>query len=111
MPCSAAPPASIDAEIFDPAFGKGGGEDYDLFCRLQRRGRRFVWLPEAAAREFVPASRCERAYLRRRFYAGGQAFAAAMARGGAPSPADALDHPRPGRRSGRFADAARVPPP
>ena len=71
-----------DSEIFDPAFGRGGGEDYDLFCRLQRRGRRFVWLPEAAAREFVPASRCERAYLRRRFYAGGQAFAAAMARGG-----------------------------
>jgi succinoglycan biosynthesis protein ExoM len=72
-----------DAIVFDPAFGHGGGEDYDLFCRLQRRGRRFVWLPEAAAREFVPASRCDHAYLRRRFYAGGQAFAAAVARGGA----------------------------
>ncbi len=75
--------ALTDAQIFDPSFGKGGGEDYDLFCRLQRRGRRFFWLAEAEVREFVPAARCERAYLRRRFYAGGQAFAAAIARGGA----------------------------
>ncbi len=72
-----------DDPVFDPAFGKGGGEDYDLFCRLQRRGKRFFWAPEAAVGEFVPASRCERAYLRRRFYAGGQAFAEAMARGAA----------------------------
>jgi succinoglycan biosynthesis protein ExoM len=71
-----------DARAFDPSFGKGGGEDFDLFCRLQRRGRRFVWLAEATAREFVPASRCDRSYMRRRFYAGGQAFAEAMARGG-----------------------------
>ncbi|WP_374544681.1 glycosyltransferase family 2 protein [Rhodoblastus sp.] len=71
-----------DALVFDPAFGRGGGEDYDLFCRLQRRGRRFVWLPEAAAREFVPAARCDRAYMRRRAFAGGQAFAEAIARGG-----------------------------
>jgi succinoglycan biosynthesis protein ExoM len=71
-----------DDVIFEPAFGKGGGEDYDLFCRLQRLGRRFVWAPEAAVRESVPASRCDRAYLRRRFYAGGQAFAVAIARGG-----------------------------
>jgi succinoglycan biosynthesis protein ExoM len=75
--------ARIDgAGVFDPSFGKGGGEDFDLFCRLQRRGRRFVWLAEATAREFVPASRCDRSYMRRRFYAGGQAFAEAMARGG-----------------------------
>lgn len=72
--------ALTDSQIFDPSFGKGGGEDYDLFCRLQRRGRRFVWLAEAGVREFVPAARCERAYLRRRFYAGGQAFAAAISR-------------------------------
>lgn len=74
--------ALTDARIFDLSFGKGGGEDYDLFCRLQRRGKRFFWLKEAAVCEFVPAARCQRAYLRRRFYAGGQAFAAAIARGG-----------------------------
>jgi succinoglycan biosynthesis protein ExoM len=65
---------------FDDAFGVGGGEDYDLFCRLQRRGRSFGWLPAATVREFVPSARCEGRYLRRRFYAGGQAFAAAIAR-------------------------------
>jgi succinoglycan biosynthesis protein ExoM len=59
--------------------GKSGGEDYDLFCRLQLRGCRFGWLPAARVREFVPASRCDPAYLRRRFYAGGQHFAEAVA--------------------------------
>ena len=72
-----------DAQPFEPSFGHGGGEDYDLFCRLQTRGRRFGWLPEAAVTEFVPESRCDDLYLRRRFYAGGQAFAAAMARASA----------------------------
>lgn len=71
-----------DPEPFDLDFGLGGGEDYDLFCRLERRGRRFGWLPGAAAREFVPKARCDAQYLRRRYYAGGQAFAAAIARGG-----------------------------
>lgn len=64
---------------FDLAFGAGGGEDYDLLCRLERDGRCFGWLPGAKAREFVPASRCEPSYLLLRFYAGGQAFAAAAA--------------------------------
>jgi len=74
-----------DDEPFQAAFGAGGGEDYDLFCRLQDRGRRFGWLPEATALEFVPAARCDPAYLRARFYAGGQAFAAAVA-GVSPRP-------------------------
>lgn len=65
---------------FDPAFGNGGGEDFDLFCRLQRQGRRFGWLPAARAAEFVPASRCDHDYLARRFFAGGQAYALAIAR-------------------------------
>jgi len=69
----------IGPEPFDLSFGNGGGEDYDLICRMQQRGSRLAWLPEARAREFVPAARCEAGYLRRRFYAGGQAFAAAVA--------------------------------
>ncbi len=64
---------------FDPAFGLAGGEDFDLFCRLQRAGRRFAWRPSLRAFEFIPASRCEPSYLRRRFYAGGQVYAAAIA--------------------------------
>jgi succinoglycan biosynthesis protein ExoM len=66
--------------VFDPAFGKGGGEDYDLFCRLQRQGRRLFWAPDVLVSEFVPASRCDRGYLRRRFFAGGQVFALAVAK-------------------------------
>ncbi|WP_020179868.1 glycosyltransferase family 2 protein [Methylopila sp. M107] len=63
---------------FDPAFGNAGGEDYDLFCRLQAKGLRFGWLPDAAVTEEVPVSRCDGAYLRRRSYAGGQVYAAAV---------------------------------
>lgn len=63
---------------FDPAFGNGGGEDFDLFCRLQRRGRRFAWLAEARAIEHVPGSRCDPDYVAPRLYAGGQAYALAV---------------------------------
>lgn len=64
---------------FDPAFGLAGGEDFDLFCRLQSAGRRFAWRPSLRAFELVPAARCKPSYLRRRFYAGGQVYAAAIA--------------------------------
>jgi succinoglycan biosynthesis protein ExoM len=73
-------PTLTDIVCFDPAFGNGGGEDYDLFCRLERRGRRFAWLGEARASEHVPASRCDTDYLERRLFAGGQAFAMAVAK-------------------------------
>ncbi|MDE2364547.1 MAG: glycosyltransferase family 2 protein [Hyphomicrobiales bacterium] len=69
-----------DETPFDLTFGNGGGEDYDLLCRMQAQGRRFGWLPAARAREFVPAARCRQDYLWNRFYAGGQAFAAAIAK-------------------------------
>jgi succinoglycan biosynthesis protein ExoM len=76
---------AIRPHPFDADFGHGGGEDYDLLCQMQRNGSRFVWLPQARAYEFVPASRCDPAYLRQRFYAGGQAFAAAVAKASAQS--------------------------
>lgn len=68
---------------FDPAFGNGGGEDYDLICRMERKGSHFVWMPEAVAHEVVPAQRCDPAYLSARFYAGGQAYALAASRASA----------------------------
>lgn len=71
---------ALEGAAFDPAFGDAGGEDYDLFCRLQARGVRFGWLSAACAVEDVPAARCDAGYLRRRLYAGGQAYAAAVAR-------------------------------
>lgn len=67
-----------EAQPFNPAFGNGGGEDFDLFCRLQRKGCRFGWLPAAKAIEYVPASRCNAGYLEKRFFAGGQAYAMAV---------------------------------
>lgn len=74
-----------DPEPFNPRFGHAGGEDLDLFCRLQARGRRFGWLPAARVSEFVPAGRCDPAYLKRRFFAGGQVYAEAVA-GNSPAP-------------------------
>jgi len=72
-----------DNAPFDVTFGHGGGEDYDLFCRMQRDGCRFAWLAGARAHEFVPAARCHPSYLRRRFFVGGQTFAAGVARASA----------------------------
>jgi len=74
-----------DAEPFDPAFGGSGGEDLDLFLRLQRRGRRFVWCAEAGVRETIPAGRMELGYHRLRAYVGSQVFSAVTIRN-APSP-------------------------
>lgn len=68
-----------DPRPFDPVFGGAGGEDFDLFCRLEVRGRRFGWLPTARAFELVPEDRCDIGYLTRRLYAAGQVFAAALA--------------------------------
>ncbi len=68
------------AQPFDLDFGNGGGEDFDLFCRIQKRGARVAWAPGFQVRSFVSAARCERDYLRKRAYAGGQAYAAAIAR-------------------------------
>lgn len=74
--------ASLPAasEPFDPFFGECGGEDLHLFCRLAREGRRFGWLPEARATDFVPRHRCGTGYLVRRHFAGGQVYAATLIR-------------------------------
>lgn len=69
--------ATMDA-LFDPRFGQSGGEDFHFFLRLERGGGRYGWLPNAACIEAVPPHRCAEEYLLRRYYAGGQAFAAAM---------------------------------
>ena len=83
---------------FDPAFGQCGGEDFHLFCRLQHAGRRFGWLPEAGASDFVPRHRSGPDYLAERHYAGGQAFAAALVR----------TSPRPRRAAALIAGQAVV---
>ena len=70
--------ALTDQDPFDLALGQCGGEDLDLFCRLERRGLRFGYVPDARTREFVPTRRTELDYLVGRHYAGGQAFAFCM---------------------------------
>ncbi len=69
-----------DPAPFDPAFGASGGEDLDLFLRLQHRGRRFVWCAEAGVWETIPAGRTALRYQAMRAYSGGQVYTAASIR-------------------------------
>ena len=69
-----------DAHPFDPAFGVSGGEDLDLFLRLQARGCRFVWCAEAGVWETVPASRTAVGFQALRAFTGAQVYTAASAR-------------------------------
>ncbi|WP_158746103.1 glycosyltransferase [Acidisphaera sp. L21] len=69
-----------DDAPFDPAFGASGGEDLDLFLRLERRGRRFVWCAEATVWETIPAGRTTLRYQALRAYSGAQVYTAAAVR-------------------------------
>ena len=69
-----------DPTPFDPAFGVSGGEDLDLFLRLQNRGRRFAWCAEATVWETIPATRTELGFHVLRELAGAQAYTAISAR-------------------------------
>ncbi len=69
-----------DPAPFDPAFGASGGEDYDLFLRLEARGRRFVWCAEAGVWETIPTSRTALRYQAMRAYSGAQVYTAAAVR-------------------------------
>ncbi len=66
-----------DGPAFDPRYGTSGGEDFFLFCQLQRRGARFGWLPGARVGEHVPPHRCNVDYIVDRTYAGAQQYASA----------------------------------
>jgi succinoglycan biosynthesis protein ExoM len=57
---------------FDEELGRTGGEDTDLFFRLARSGKRFVWCPDAVAHEWVEEERMDAAYMRSRLYRSGQ---------------------------------------
>lgn len=52
--------------LFDPGYGRTGGEDVDFFKRMLRAGYRFVWNNEATVYEVTPAFRQKRAYYLRR---------------------------------------------
>jgi glycosyltransferase involved in cell wall biosynthesis len=59
-----------EAKPFDEALGPADGEDTDLYFRLLKAGRRFVWCPDATVMEVMPASRLNFAYMRERLYRG-----------------------------------------
>jgi succinoglycan biosynthesis protein ExoM len=62
---------------FDPAFGASGGEDLDLFLRLEARGRRFAWCAESLVEETIPPERSAWRYWLLRAFSGAQAYGAA----------------------------------
>ena len=64
-----------DGIRFDNRFGKSGGEDLDVFCRIYEQQHSFGWVPGVLAYEFVPAARCNVKYLKMRSFAGGQIYA------------------------------------
>jgi hypothetical protein len=74
-----------DPEPFDPAFGRSGGEDLDLFLRAERRGARFLWRTGFPVGEWVPASRQGLDYALLRAFTGGQVFVA-VTRKNSPTP-------------------------
>ncbi|PZW40424.1 succinoglycan biosynthesis protein ExoM [Humitalea rosea] len=74
-----------DPAPFDVAYGASGGEDLDLFLRLQNRGRRFAWCAGAAVMETVLPHRTGFPFNRQRAYTFAQAYASATV-GNAPHP-------------------------
>lgn len=54
------------ADLFDPRFGLGGGEDVDFFGRMIAKGRVFVWCQQAHVFELISPERFKRTDMLRR---------------------------------------------
>jgi len=52
--------------LFDPKFGRTGGEDVDFFKRMIANRYAFVWCDEAIVREMIPPGRWKRSSLIKR---------------------------------------------
>jgi glycosyltransferase involved in cell wall biosynthesis len=57
---------NYEGELFNPDFGRTGGEDIEFFKRMIRRGHVFVWCDDAPVYETVPPERFKRSYLLKR---------------------------------------------
>jgi len=55
-----------EENLFDPVFGKTGGEDVNFFKRMIKKGFMFVWCNEAPVYEIVPPERLKRTYFLKR---------------------------------------------
>jgi succinoglycan biosynthesis protein ExoM len=58
-------------ELFNPAYGLTGGEDTDIFYRMEKRGAVFVALRSAVVYESITAEKARVAYLLRWFWSSG----------------------------------------
>lgn len=74
-------PVRTTGIMFDPAYGRTGGEDADFFHRLTRTGLRAVWCDEAVVREHVTAERTRVLWLLRRAFIGGMNYTRIFQRG------------------------------
>jgi succinoglycan biosynthesis protein ExoM len=59
---------------FDPAWGRTGGSDIELFDRMLAAGARFLWCDDAIVRETIPAYRQRLGWLSQRAFRGGVGF-------------------------------------
>lgn len=66
---------------FDPAFGRTGGEDTDLFERMRAEGASLVAAYEAEVTELVPAERTTVSFLLRRAFRQGSLYTYRSTRG------------------------------
>ncbi len=55
-------------DVFDPRFRFTGGEDTEMFERMHRAGRTFVWADEAVVEQLVPVTRATFGWQVRRGY-------------------------------------------
>jgi glycosyltransferase involved in cell wall biosynthesis len=60
---------------FNEQIGAADGEDTQLYFRLLKAGRRFVWCPDAVVYEVMPESRLSFTYMRLRLKRGSQTSA------------------------------------
>ncbi|MHA1565518.1 MAG: glycosyltransferase family 2 protein [Alphaproteobacteria bacterium] len=61
-----------DDPVFDPAFGRTGGEDSDFIARQGKRGHRILWCATGVVTEFQPLDRMTVRYRTLRFFRSSQ---------------------------------------
>jgi succinoglycan biosynthesis protein ExoM len=64
-----------EPQPFDEQLGAADGEDTQLYFRLLKQGRRFVWCPTATVHEVMPEARLSYAYMRKRLKQGSKTSA------------------------------------
>jgi hypothetical protein len=77
--------ALFQGRRFDPAYGRSGGSDSELFGRMLRAGARFEWCDEAWVEEWIPPERHTPRWLARRAFRGG-VVSTRIERAGAKAP-------------------------